>query len=628
MKVTTPGTIIFDNHLLSKFLTFFPPPIQKSLISWNKARNPITQSQQASNILSSIISYVAGNLLTEEGKKRIEVIASNLHRFEGLIEEVRTGFAGKIYRDHLNHVLRTTILAIHLAEITMLSDICLQYTLPSERDKLVVASLFHDAAYPVQEAQEIFQLVRKALGDGYSVFSFDEHKLSATRSHGLHKLFLRLVSRTKIPYRRLLSHLYEQINHAAIAALEFLNCCIDEENQDSIDEEGEFHINPEAVDIATAICLHDPKIDVKIDFVKNPIAGLLIIADELQDWGRPVSYPDGSLKTPLPEIFEFETRPLSIENLAPAPSDALLEEPVDIIELIKKGRKFQPSVLKGSFQYEGPEFPLLDVIYTKYRNLQRLTMGDFPLEAHLSFPFSSGIFPYEFPFSSGIYLFAYELLNPTNIGISAAGGRKPHWSISTSWVDRSSFDIILSDNEVSDKINLTPETVKRDRKIWLDMLRKDPILKRIRKPNRLEEWPNFIQKQTNQLMRLRRSEFLFRIGKSYNYLITGGVPTKITIVRDYEKRSDFTIQIHYRNYSSKTKIWDNVVLNGDLRHAHYRNNPRHFKPLRTLLRIAQIREQKWEHIVNPANIYWFKPDKLPRSGGEELPHHVARVQSL
>ncbi len=349
---TPPATSIFDGKLIDRV-----PLLRKHrnlFLRWVKAKDGITKSRFAANIISSIILDFTRDYLSAEGQTKITTIAENLRRFESLIEEFRTGFVGKIYRDHLNHMVRTALIANQLVNIVRrsfrrqkiktlpdrgkgLDKRALFYkSFPEEQARdLFVAALFHDAAYPVQESNKIFEHVVEALGKGYSILEYESSIPKLKR--GL-RGFDELQEQTCLRSEQLLKCIYDKPNHASIGAMEFLGCCLQKDKPAQ-----------RMLEIAAAICLHDSSLETKIKFSENPLAVLLIIADELQDWGRPVSHPDGTKTVPLDELHQWEV-------LLPRKKDRI----------------------SCSMMYGEDDFPLLDVIHAKWLNLKRLVLDYSP----------------------------------------------------------------------------------------------------------------------------------------------------------------------------------------------------------------------------------------------------------
>lgn len=310
--------------------------IELAIKEWIRADSEIDQSGLAAKAIPLIIDKYShydkeGPILSNDGLRTVSTIVDNINKFEGLITHVRTRFQRKIYRDHLNHMLRTALLASFIGRLARLDR--------NRCRRLVIAALFHDAGYPVQEAGEIMKIVSKAVGEGYSLLAFENLR---SRLKGTMCCHVELPTATGIDFGILQQHVVgESVEHSVVGAFEFLACC--EECSDA------------AIEIASAICLHSQNTVEEISFEDSPLAVCLVIADELQDWGRPVAHPDGSITIPMEELGSFFTARFS-------------------------------GTLECELEYNESEFPVLDIIYSKHINLKRLQLDNAPLRLRFEFP--------------------------------------------------------------------------------------------------------------------------------------------------------------------------------------------------------------------------------------------------
>lgn len=90
-----------------------------------------------------------------------------------------------------------------------------------------------------------------------------------------------------------------QLNHGLLSALEFKSFL---NNQEQVLERYS--------KVIRAIAIHDSIVSTEIDVFEEPVIGLLVLADELQDWGRP-TYEDISV---IPRIEDFELKNRRIEG--------------------------------------------------------------------------------------------------------------------------------------------------------------------------------------------------------------------------------------------------------------------------------------------------------------------------
>jgi len=157
-----------------------------------------------------------------------------------------------------------------------------------------MACLFHDIAYPLAECGRIFNETIRTLKDCYT---------SA-------ELFrANLIKKTEIDIATLASVMGEdeskvekklmQLNHGLLSALEFKSFL---KNQEQVLERYS--------EVIRAIAIHDSIFNTEIDVVKEPIVALLVLADELQDWGRP-THQDIAI---IPRIEDFDLKNGCIEG--------------------------------------------------------------------------------------------------------------------------------------------------------------------------------------------------------------------------------------------------------------------------------------------------------------------------
>jgi len=144
---------------------------------------------------------------------------------------------------------------------------------------------------------------------------------------------------------------FKALHHACVAAVIFLDC-----SAPSV-----WKVGP-AQRIASAICLHHSTRNTLVNYDKeNPLPLLLTLGDELQDWGRPTSYPIGYPLRRLPQGLRIAMPKLEVST-SEYSTDCIL-------------------------RYKSVNFPYCDAISSKYHNLKRLRFeGAFP-KITLHFPF-------------------------------------------------------------------------------------------------------------------------------------------------------------------------------------------------------------------------------------------------
>jgi hypothetical protein len=205
-----------------------------------------------------------------------------------------------------------------------------------------IAALFHDIAYPLEQFNETQRILRQKLLSCYSTPDLVEEARISIKPSAYAALKSHLESSTIVT--RLgggdkIKQLLGKNKHGALSALEFLSMLkiID----DGFD-----------VDIASAILAHH-ETDVLISYSNDPIAAVLILADELQEWGRPIGSESMCVLTRLERFALGDT-------------------------------------IGASFNYEDSiPYPVFTSFSSKYENLKRVTFdGGFP-PLQLEFRFQS-----------------------------------------------------------------------------------------------------------------------------------------------------------------------------------------------------------------------------------------------
>ena len=565
-------------------------------LEWIEKGETKTKSKVAGKLLFDLLEKRVIKHLTTEGLQRIRIIMDSLRRFEGFIEQFRTGFAGKIYRDHLNHMIRTTILASYLGKLLDLRS----------RDirRLEAAALFHDAAYPVQEAASIFTRVKDDLEGAYSTVNF----AGLYSNIDIPLTIDQLQERVEIPLKLLLDK--DKPNHAVIGALEFVSQCVDKSNGVIVKKSAIPIVSSEVLDISTAICLHDSDFEQDIKFIENPIAGFLIIADELQDWGRPTSQPNGDKPIPLSKITGFRERTCGIRlvikddisSFTKKEKQELKEIASKWEELIKPWirecwnepekwsgfndfrndlRESHPNVdlskanIEGEMCYEGEKFPLVEVVYSKFRNLSRINFETFPLNFRLDFSM-------EKRFKSKRDYEIDDLYKHNTTGVDVVPRvRKEPWKIGKK---------CYSTEKVKKHTGLNLKEINLSRKALL-------------------EGAGSLGEST--------PDGVWRCGESGNYLIAFDTPTSMSLIRDSSWNSRIQVEIDFASIrhivdgdivtEHNVRSWGQLIQVNE-NHAGIRQ-PSAYKPLQTVLRLKELNDLDWEPLQNPAKVYWFKPQK-------------------
>lgn len=223
---------------------------------------------------SKLIGFLIETLLSEDFSPRGKQFSKNLgemfFRLEEIIETTKGGIARKFYRDHLNHMLRVALLSRAAARKVKSFDL-------NENDiKLVtIAALFHDIAYPLAEIDKIYGEITVAMKKCYRSIKYPETIVS----YDMTIVTQLLQNLNLLPGMKLsdLGDYFAAHNHGLLGAMEFLQNV----------KEGVVHKYTNVID---AIVYHDPDFNKSIVLMDKKILSLLIICDEMQDWGRPATF--------------------------------------------------------------------------------------------------------------------------------------------------------------------------------------------------------------------------------------------------------------------------------------------------------------------------------------------------
>ena len=203
----------------------------------------------------------------------VEELCNQVPYHEGIL--VLQSMLGDIfYRDHLRHMLRVMLLSHIIGD-----------TLGLDKNKLLactLAGLFHDMAYPLSKAEETFYNISESLRQCYPYFEIQGGSLELSLSQDEIDKVLEICKEEE------LNNLGKGTNHAILSAFAFLNFW----NLESLGKDENLR---EIICLAThAIAIHDSEIKGIVTYSKDPVSTILILADELQDWGRPVGWDESS----------------------------------------------------------------------------------------------------------------------------------------------------------------------------------------------------------------------------------------------------------------------------------------------------------------------------------------------
>ncbi len=428
---------IFDNFLLN----FFKPAedqATKDLISnWIHESTPLKRSLLAREIIYDVLEQQV-QIKGKKGKRRIKEIVENCERFELLIGHSRTRFQNKFYRDHLDHMIRTALLTSYLIELFNVENSV----------HSISAGIFHDAGYPVQESSRILESISEALKSGYSILEFPA-KFSPSIRNPLYSL-IQLSEKTGMKDEKLQSLALIRRDHGVIGAFEFLSCLGEPSEKE--------------IEIAAAICLHSDNTESEILFSHNPIAFIVTLADELQDWGRRAFHEDGRTEITMDKILGLSDQLNSLD-------------------------------LNVRMEYSPNNFPLLEAISSKYDNLVRLRPDDFSPNITIRFPFDKG----------PLY---YESLNVRILtdGFQEPGIRPSNKGWKVYWDKPKARERMLSDRQVAEFSNYSERDVTNIRKLIL----------RYRKPG--NKLPLLDQLRNQKCFRYKQSRDFYIADQKLEYI--------------------------------------------------------------------------------------------------------------
>lgn len=349
-------TLLFDNELMN--CGDWDDLTKGEILDWIRALDIEEKRVKASNLLSKLIPRLLGTACSEYGKKKVAELGRQFTYLESLIITTRTGIEGKFYRDHLNHMIRVMLLTRAMTSIRAV-DFDKQ-----AKDLLSVVALMHDLAYPLAEARRIFRSTQKALRECYGTVKFPDAPPTYDISTLLERFALIPLPNGEGP--SFLKPLVDRYHHAFIGAMEFLNYL----------RTGE--LDPQTLTMARlasqAIAFHDSDTQTETRFTRNPFLAILVLCDEMQDWGRPVGFS----KSPLIPSMQLSISPDGLSasyHLGRAKGLRALEV------LHAKQRSLRRVVLDGSFpsfslkfslpDYERTDVLLIEQIMEKLYSLRR-----------------------------------------------------------------------------------------------------------------------------------------------------------------------------------------------------------------------------------------------------------------
>jgi len=283
----------------------------------------------AARLISHLILRLLASDCSVTGRIRANRIGATLSQFEQLLESTR-GLENKFYRDHLDHALRVALFARALGRKA-------PFSLPNDvLNRLVLACLFHDVAYPLSESTRILESTVMAMKRCY---------LSAKRlpPYPIPKLIpnVDILSSLLGVSKNLVRNQLKKLDHGLLSAAEFFSYLIAKKN-----------CYRRYSEVLRAIAFHGSTFTNKIDFSKNMLSAILVLSDEFQDWGRPTI---NESEAAIPRIDGF---------------------------------RLDDYFLEGCFQSKSSSFSALKQVCGKIRNLSRLGLPP-TFRLHWTFPLSN-----------------------------------------------------------------------------------------------------------------------------------------------------------------------------------------------------------------------------------------------
>ena len=295
----------FDKYLIYNALPAgFIRIYEKEIRKWLSAKTEdeiLETSVNFHRIL--VLNYLSGKY--SEGKLKNKHLL--MAEFEKFIRLVKVDIGNKFYRDHIAHVIRVSLLMIYLGK---------NYFRLSSKviNKLAIAGLFHDLAYPVQEIDLINNLSSQKLGEAFDSFKNNVFASEINNENNIseflsliysHLLKIRISS--KIQDKRIIikSLVYGLLkkNHGILSAFELWQIFLPR-----------YRANQGLLEVLLSISMHDmdicfdrPKFPIHISY--NPVLFMLILCDELQEWNRWVRSENKGISTVVMKELRINTAP-------------------------------------------------------------------------------------------------------------------------------------------------------------------------------------------------------------------------------------------------------------------------------------------------------------------------------
>jgi hypothetical protein len=299
----------------------------------------------ACRYLATVLQETLGPWLNDDTAGFLDRFPTQLANLQSMVES-DADRRGKFYRDHLDHAVRVSLTARWIAEIATSGD-------ESATRLAALGGLLHDFA-SLLPASSAVSGIQQAASDVYPglfrrmLQRFQRVRVEAASSAMLYvgSLGLDLM----IDFRQLEERWDELVLNHALQAPYHLQ-------QLAASTEGGAEVLRRFRPALQAIAVHDSAVPLRNPIVAEawPIIASVIIADELQEWGRPVSGDGGQ-----PALDDLEVR-------------------------------FEPGLIEATFDYrrtQSSHFSVFRLLDAKPRALRRLRFSpEFPaLRWHVYLP--------------------------------------------------------------------------------------------------------------------------------------------------------------------------------------------------------------------------------------------------
>ena len=260
-----------------------PYYLRKHVKDWMTSKAD-EQRKQAGTVIASLVQGVLGSSLTEYGREKLASLGQDFELAETMGGAVGA-YEGKFYRDHLHHSIRVGLMARAIARALRRSGIADQRY---ECSDCMCAGLLHDIGIAPSNLCKGLKAIGKYIEACPALWYVPGTTLVNWENY--HKGVTALGLDESIGKGKL-AELGENLNHALVGAIQGVSMF----DLDTIGSDTTSRI----ARILKAIALHDSQVERRLVFTEEPLAVIVVIADELQEWARP-SWLDGSV--PLPSL--------------------------------------------------------------------------------------------------------------------------------------------------------------------------------------------------------------------------------------------------------------------------------------------------------------------------------------